>query len=404
MRIRYLIKIGEMTLKGGNKALFERQLRHNMQTLLGGVRHKITIRDRRFYLDADESDAPQVEEALSKVFGIVAFTRTRSCEKDMGELQAASAGEVERYIGSRYGEDPSQLGERSVSFKIDARRTDKSFPYTSYQIASEVGEFLDTSYPFLRVDVKNPDLRIRVEIREDVYVYVDEKRGPGGLPVGSAGKGMLMLSGGIDSPVAGYLMAKRGLSLDAVYFHAYPYTSEDALDKVKNLASILGPYFVGTNLYVVPFTDYQLELKKRARAEEITLLMRAGMVRISELLAKHTGAGALVSGESLSQVASQTLESLRFTGGMTDIPVFRPLIGLDKEEIIRIARDIGTYETSILPFDDCCTIFTPEHPLVKPGPGRMEASWKHLDAEDILKRAADDAEKVFFPPRPSSSG
>lgn len=398
MSIRYLIKIGEMTLKGENKNLFERRLKKNILTLLPDVRAGISIRDRRFYLNADESSTKRIEEALSHTFGIVAFSRTKSCEKSIEALKMATADEVERYAHKIYGSDLDLLEERTVSFKIEARRTDKSFPATSYEIASEVGAYLENRFHFLKVDVKKPMWNVRIEIREQVFLYVEEYGGPGGLPVGTAGKGILMLSGGIDSPVSGYLMAKRGLSLEAVYFHTYPYTSEEAVEKVKKLAAALAPYTVGMRLHVVPFTDIQLRIKEKTKKEEVTLLMRAGMVEIAHRIAEKAGAGAIVSGESLSQVASQTIASLRFTGSMTDLPLFRPLIGLDKEEIIRIARKIGTFETSILPYDDCCTIFSPAHPLVNPDYEYMQESLKRLEWEELIQRAVEEREIIDFPP------
>ncbi|MFO7849704.1 MAG: tRNA uracil 4-sulfurtransferase ThiI [Spirochaetia bacterium] len=403
MKVRYLIKIGEMSLKGDNKSLFEKRLKKNILSLLPDIKPQITIRDRRFYLDADESALDRVEEALSCTFGIVGFTRTTSSGKSMEELKQETAAELQRYVSKKYGPDEVEhIPEGEISFKIEPRRTDKSVPYSSYQIANEVGAHLNELFPFLRVDVKKPDLQICIEVREDVYIYIDEIKGLGGLPVGTAGKGLLMLSGGIDSPAAGYLMAKRGLSLNAVYFHTYPYTSDEALEKVKTLADTLAPYFIGTKLFVVPFTDFQLNIKEAAREEEVTLLMRAGMVKIAEKLAKNSYADALITGESLSQVASQTIESLRFTGSMTDLPVLRPLIGFDKEEIISLTRSIGTYETSILPYDDCCTIFSPSHPLVKPKLDKMQESWRRLDADDLIEKAVEETEEVYFPPAPGN--
>ncbi|MFW6344115.1 MAG: tRNA uracil 4-sulfurtransferase ThiI [Sediminispirochaetaceae bacterium] len=399
MKIRYLIKIGEMALKGDNKSLFEKRLKKNILSLLPDIKPKITIRDRRFYLDTDESTMERVEDALLHTFGIVGFTRTAGCGKSMEELERESAAELQRYVSKIYGtEEVEHIPEGALSFKIEPRRTDRSVPYNSYEIAHKVGAYLNELFPFLRVDVKKPDITIHIEVREEVYIYIDPKKGLGGLPVGTAGRGLLMLSGGIDSPAAGYLMAKRGLSLNAVYFHTYPYTSEEALEKVKTLAAALAPYFIGVKLFVVPFTDFQLRIKDLAREEEVTLLMRAGMVKIAEKIAARFGAGALVTGESLSQVASQTIESLRFTGSMTDLPVLRPLIGFDKEEIIRLTREIGTYETSILPYEDCCTIFSPDHPLVKPKLDRMLESWKRLDADDVIERAVNEREEFFFPP------
>ncbi len=397
MQVRYLIKLGEMSLKGANRGLFEKRLRKNIYNLLREVKPHISIRDRRFYLDVDESETPKVEEALSRTFGIVGFTRTRSCAKTMEALRRAAEEELRRYAGKLLGADLSRVAEGSVSFKIDAKRTDKSFPQNSYDIASEVGAHLSGVFPFLRVDVKNPDWRMRIEIREEAYIYVEEIRGPGGLPVGTAGKSLLMLSGGIDSPVAGYLMAKRGLFIDAIYFHTYPYTSDEALEKVRELGRILSPYAVGLRLFVVPFTDFQLRIKERGGVDEVTLLMRAGMVRISQRIAEKIGAQALITGESLCQVASQTLQSLQFTGSMTELPIFRPLIGMDKEEIIRLSRKIGTFETSILPYEDCCTIFSPDHPVVKPRLGKMRDSWNLLEADELIDEAVTNTKKEHIP-------
>jgi tRNA uracil 4-sulfurtransferase len=404
MSVRYLIKIGEIALKGRNKAFFEKRLQDNMRILLQGLSVKIHSRDRRFYLDVPESSVLPTEEALSALFGIVAFTPTMRCEKNLEALKKTAAGVLEGYARKTFAAKADSLASESVSFKIEARRTDKSFPHDSYEIATEVGEHLRRSLPFLRVDVRNPQWKLRIEIREQVYLYIDEKKGPGGLPVASAGKGLLLLSGGIDSPVAGYLMAKRGLAQEAVYFHAYPYTSDEALEKVKRLSAVLSTYLVGTKLHVVPFTEFQLRINDKAKKEETTLLMRAGMVRIAELLAERIGAGALISGESLSQVASQTIESLRFTGSMSGLPIFRPLIGLDKAEIIRIARNIGSYEISILPYDDCCTIFSPENPLVRPNFAAMRDSWALLDGEDLLKKAIEEKELIEFPPHSGVRG
>jgi thiamine biosynthesis protein ThiI len=388
MRDQYLIKIGEISLKGGNRSYFEKSLKQNIRAALPGREVRISGREGRFYLRSRDAEEQEVRQALSRTFGVVGFTRTRKSEKSLEALKE----ETYRLVEEMASELPP--GKTEASFKIEARRTDKSFPLNSYQIACELGAYLAEEFPFLSVDVRNPDWTISVEIREHSYVYGQLWPGPGGLPVGTAGKGILMLSGGIDSPVAGYMMAKRGLDLEAVYFHTYPYTSDEALEKVKTLSGILSPYLRGLTLHVVPFTDFQMRLAERAEAEEITLLMRAGMVKIAEMLAADIGAGCLVSGEALGQVASQTQESMRFTGSVSSLPVFRPLIGLDKEEIISRARTIGTFSTSILPYEDCCTIFTPEHPLVKPDYQRMREAWERLEADELLQRAKDDTEQV----------
>ncbi|MCK5200308.1 MAG: tRNA 4-thiouridine(8) synthase ThiI, partial [Spirochaetales bacterium] len=378
-----LIKIGEISLKKGNRARFEKQLRFNIKKKLNSP-SRITIQRGRFFLETDESDINNIQYALSTTPGLVGFSRAVKVKKDIETIKTAALdfalALAERYPGG--------------TFKIESRRADKGFKYSSYEISSLIGEYLLDSIPSLQVDVHNPDWTISIEIRDLAYVYGTQEKGAGGLPVGSAGKGMLLLSGGIDSPVAGYLMAKRGLRMDAVYFHAYPYISDDALLKVKSLAEKIAPYLSGLSLFVVSFTDFQLLLKQKAREEEITLLMRAGMVKIAELISKTRGNICLITGESLSQVASQTVESINYTGSETDLTIFRPLIGMDKEDIIKIAKSIDTFETSILPFEDCCTIFSPKHPLVNPNTEKLKNSFVMLEGEDLLKEAAEKAERI----------
>ncbi len=389
---RYLIKVGEISLKGGNRSYFENTLKKNIRTSLAGRTIRISGREGRFYLQSSDADPKEIEETLGSTFGIVGFTRTRKTEKTLEALREETRRVVSEMVEQQLESDTG------ASFKIEARRTDKSFPLNSYEIACELGDLIAEEFPSLTVDVRNPQWVINVEIRENAYVYGQLWSGPGGLPVGTAGKGMLMLSGGIDSPVAGYMMAKRGLDLEAIYFHTYPYTSDEALEKVKTLTRTLAPYFAGVTLHVVPFTDFQMRLTERANPEEITLLMRAGMVKIAEQLALDRGAGCLVSGEALGQVASQTQESMRFTGSVSSLPVFRPLIGLDKEEIISRARRIGTFATSILPYEDCCTLFTPEHPLVRPDMETMRSAWENIEGEELLQRAKEETEQISFPP------
>ncbi len=386
MDILYLIKIGELTLKKGNRAAFEKQLKFNIKRKLRGTDTLITIRKGRFFLEGSTEDKKRIERTLATTPGIIGYTVAYKVEKNMDAIRRTALS---------IGNELIETGKGNT-FKIESRRADKSFPLTSYEISASTGEFLLDSIAGLTVDVHHPQWKISIEIRDYAYVYGDENKGVGGLPVGSAGKGMLLLSGGIDSPVAGYLMAKRGLRLDAVYFHAYPYTSDEALEKVKTLAERLAVFTGGLNLLVVPFTGFQLLLTKKAREEEITLLMRAGMVVIADILAKERNAGCLITGESLSQVASQTMESISYTGSNTALPVFRPLIGMDKEWIIRTGRTIGTYETSILPFDDCCTIFSPKHPLVKPDRTKLTESFLRLEAQSLLEEAARKSERIYF--------
>ncbi len=386
MESLYLIKVGEIALKGQNRSYFEGKLRDNIRRNLRGIRPIVRGGDGRFFLTAEEEDETRVVDALSKTFGVTGFSRTLRVEKDMEAIVRGALSLV----------DERQAG----SFKIEARRSDKSFPRSSYEIASEVGRELLAARPELRVDVRAPDWILNVEIRDRAFLYIERNQGPGGLPVGCAGRGVLLLSGGIDSPVAGYLMAKRGLRLDACYFHAYPYTSESVEEKVKRLCEILAPYLGGVNLFVVPFTETQERLKELAKDEEVTLLMRACMMKIASALAERRQAGCLVTGESLSQVASQTTEAIRFTGSVTDLPVFRPLIGMDKEEIIAIARRTGTFATSVLPYDDCCSLFAPKHPLIRPDFARMRESYGRLAIDECLARALERAERSFSGPEP----
>lgn len=382
--ILYLIKVGEIALKGENRSYFEGKLRYNIRRALDDIECAVGGGNGRFYLHVGASDEERVRTRLAAVFGITSFSKTVKVAKDMETIRLQSEMLVAAHT-------PAIV---TGSFKVEARRTDKHFPLRSYDIASDLGAHLLSRFPELRVDVHNPDWTLNVEIREQAYLYVDRTAGPGGLPVGTAGRGVLLLSGGIDSPVSGYLMAKRGLKLSAVYFHAYPYTSDEARTKVESLARILAPFLGGLTLYVVPFTKCQLKIKERAKEEEVTLLMRACMMKIASMIAARENAGCLVTGESLGQVASQTLESLRFTGGSTGLPVFRPLIGMDKEEIIAMARHIGTYETSVLPYEDCCTIFSPRHPLIRPRLERMYESFAALEIEELLGEAAEESTAV----------
>jgi thiamine biosynthesis protein ThiI len=375
MKDHYLIRIGEISLKKGNKPFFERLLKENLTRRLAGFSPRTTVRDGRFYLETDHDETGRVEEILSKTAGLVAFSRTLVFPKDWDTVREGAAGvgsaQALKYPGSR--------------FKVAAKRTDKSFIKGSYEIQSELGEILLDRHPDLKVDVHNPDWKLHVEIREKAYVYSDQTRGPGGLPVSTAGRGMLLLSGGIDSPVAGFMMARRGLRLAAVHFHTPPYTSEDSLGKVRRLAALLRDWDACHALFEVPFTELQLKIMKSVPRDKTTLFARAAMMATAELLAKKWGAGCLVTGEALSQVASQTLQSLHFTDSIPKLPVFRPCIGLDKEDIIQTARKLGTFETSIEPFTDCCSLFSPPHPCINPDFNETMAEWEALTEihEDI---------------------
>jgi thiamine biosynthesis protein ThiI len=389
METLFLLKIGELALKGGNRGFFESMLKKNLKRALERVPAKIVMRNSRVYLTVPSEAVERTERVLAATFGLTYFTKARSAEKELESIIEASIETVRELRAER----PDAL-----TFKVESRRTDKSFPLDSYGISREVGHAVLEAFPELSVDVHRPAFQLGVEVRERVYVYGPEQAGPGGLPVGTAGKGLLLLSGGIDSPVAGYLMAKRGVRLGAVYFHAYPYTSDEAKEKVVRLARIISAWTGPMRLFVVPFTEVQLAIKRQAPEDQTTLIMRACMMRIAHRIAERRGAISLTTGESLSQVASQTAESLRFTGSMTDLPIFRPLVGMDKEEIIRIARKIGTFETSILPYDDCCTIFSPRHPLVRPDFNAMRESWASLELEPLMNEAMRGTEELKIEP------
>lgn len=284
-------------------------------------------------------------------------------------------------------------GEKT--FKVESKRADKSFPMTSIQLSQWVGGELDDLYPNLHVDVHNPDLTIHLEVRDyAAFVHADPEPGAGGLPVGTSGRAMSLLSGGIDSPVASWMMAKRGVALEMVHFYSYPYTSPEAKEKVLDLARLLTPWTGRLIVHVVPFTHIQEELRRACPEELFTLLMRRFMMRIAEGMARRTGCRALVTGESLGQVASQTMDAMAVTGAVTSLPVFRPLVGMDKEEVVRIARKIGTFETSILPYEDCCTVFTPRHPRTRPRLDEIEAAEAVLDVDALVQEALDATERV----------
>lgn len=383
----FLIKVGELTLKGKNKKIFEEQLKRNVKRRLKaqGLPHRFWGTQGRFYLSVEKESREKAAEVLRNTFGIVGYATVRQVEKEWETIETTALAML------REERTPDLR-----SFKIEARRSDKGFPKNSYEISCTLGDALLKACPELHVDVKNPDYQLNVEIRDKAYLYGRVEPGPGGLPVGSAGKGVLLLSGGIDSPVAGYLMAKRGLQLDCLYFHTYPYTSDEAKQKVIDLAAAIAPNLNGTRLFIIPFTETQLKIKQEAPAREVTLLMRAAMVEIADKLCEREAGLCLVTGESLSQVASQTAQSIRFTGSPTTRPIFRPLVGYDKHEIISKAQVLGTYETSILPYEDCCTIFSPENPVTKPDFDRIRDSYRRLDLHQYLTEALDNAEIILL--------
>lgn len=384
----YLIKEGEISLKGGNRNLFEKQLRHNIKNKLRPYHSDITKQKGRLYARiSDEAPDELIDKALSTTPGITGFARAHQSEKNIESI-IAKAKEILPYSDFRNGE----------SFRITVKREDKSFEMDSHEVSCTLADAVFSIFPDMTVDLKHPEHVLTCEIRNDVYLYTSEKKGEGGLPYATAGKGMLLLSGGIDSPVAGYMMAKRGMKLDAIYFHAYPYTSELALDKVKQLASIIAPYLGGLRLFVVPFTDGQLHIRDNGYEEEATLMFRAAMMQTAERIAKENGGVAIVTGEALSQVASQTLDAMSFTNSMTELLVLRPLVGMDKEEIIDTARKIGSYETSILPYEDCCVVFSPKHPVTRPIKEVAKRHFEELDMGNLIDEAVKNTVVYSFDP------
>jgi len=386
MEAFYLVKIGEILLKLGNRKEFEDRLRSQLNRRLSCMPHKVEMYPGRFFVSVPAERAADAEFALSRTPGVNGYARARKVEKTVEAVMGAAL-EVAR----------ERLAAGKRTFKAESRRSDKSFPLGSFELSAAIGARVLEAFPETKVDIHRPEFTINVEIRERAYVFADPEPGLRGLPVGSGGRGLLLLSGGIDSPVAGYQMARRGLDLEALYFHAYPYTSKEAQDKVISLAGVLAGYTGGLRLWTVPFTEVQLQIKKLAREDLTTVMMRAGMMRCAQLLAERIGANCIVTGESLGQVASQTAENLRFTGSLTDFPVLRPLIGTDKEETIAIARRIGSYDISILPYEDCCVLFSPKHPLLRAELSRERAAYDALSLEPLLTAALDKAEKLAIP-------
>ena len=385
----FLIKYGEIGVKGKNRYLFEdalvRQIRYALKKTDGEF--EVTKENGRIYATAvSDFDFDEAVEALKTVFGIIGICPVVQIE-DNGFDDLADT--VIKYFDSAYP-------DKHFSFKVNARRARKNYPMDSMEINMEMGGRLLDAFPELSVDVHNPDVLLQIEIRNKINIYSTEIPGPGGMPVGTAGKAMLLLSGGIDSPVAGYMVAKRGVELEATYFHAPPYTSERAKQKVIDLAKLVAKYSGPITLNVVNFTAIQLAIYEKCPHDELTIIMRRYMMRIAEELGKESGCLGLVTGESIGQVASQTMHSLYCTNEVCTMPVFRPVIGFDKQEIIDLSEKIGTYETSIQPFEDCCTIFVAKHPVTKPNLNIIQRDEHNLDdcIDELFKTAIETTEKI----------
>ena len=381
----FLIKYGEIAIKGKNRYMFEdalvRQIRFALHNTEGTFRvHKC---QGRIYVDCDGYyDYDETVESLKKVFGIVGICPVVRTEvKEFEELKK----DVVAYMDEAYP-------DKNLTFKVESR----TYPVNSMEMNCDLGEAILDAFPEMRVDVHNPDVLLNVEVREEVYIYSHIIPGPGGMPIGTNGSAMLLLSGGIDSPVAGYMVAKRGVGLEAVYFHAPPYTSERAKQKVVDLAKKVAAYTGPIRLHVVNFTDIQLYIYDKCPHDELTIIMRRYMMRIAETIAKENGCLGLITGESIGQVASQTMQSLLVTNEVCNLPVYRPLIGFDKQEIVEISEKIDTYETSILPYEDCCTIFVAKHPVTRPKLDVIKRSETRLseDIDRLVQEALDTTEVI----------
>ena len=386
----FLVKYGEIGVKGKNRYIFENmlmeQIRHALKTAEGEF--EVTKEQGRIYVNvvSDDYDYDETVEALSRVFGIVGFCPLLQVEDEGFDKLAET---VVDYLGKEYP-------EKNFTFKVNARRARKNYPLDSMEINAELGGKILDAFPESKVDVHNPEVMVCIEIRSLINIYSKEIPGPGGMPVGSNGKAMLLLSGGIDSPVAGYMIAKRGVALDATYFHAPPYTSERAKQKVVDLAKLVARYSGPINLHVVNFTDIQLYIYEKCPHEELTIIMRRYMMKLAEHFAKENRCLGLITGESIGQVASQTMQSLAATNEVCTMPVYRPLIGFDKQEIVEVSEKIDTYETSIQPFEDCCTIFVAKHPVTKPNIEYIKKSETKLEEkiDELMQTAIDTVEVI----------
>lgn len=381
-----LLKLGEIILKGLNRRYFEQKLMANIRRRLAGIgKFRVYCIQSTVYVEAQEENADMdaAVEALTKVFGIVAIVRAAACEKDKDAITA---------LAKEYLREDM---ERAKSFKAESKRSDKSFPMTSIELSQYVGGELSEAYPNVTVDVHEPEFIVHIEVRDlAAYVHGAPIPGAGGMPVGCNGTAVSLLSGGIDSPVSSYMIARRGVHLIPVHFFSFPYTSQQAKEKVLDLAQLLTAYCGHLTVEIVPFTHIQEAIRDNCPEEYFTLIMRRFMMRIAERIALDNNAKAIVTGENLGQVASQTMEAMRSTQAVIDLPVLQPLIGMDKEEIVRTARKIGTFETSILPYEDCCTVFTPKHPRTKPKLRDVELAESVLDIDALVEEALAGIEKV----------
>ena len=376
-----IVRYAEIHLKGKNRGYFERVFCVNLEKALKGIRHELRRTSGRYLVAAfAESDAEEICDRISRVFGVHSYSLGLRVPNDLESIFEAA----------------KRVSPQSGTFKVDTHRADKKYPMTSPELNAEVGARLLQTYPALKVDVRTPAHSVYLDIREDgtALVFGAFEEGVGGMPVGTSSKGVLLISGGIDSPVAGYMMAKRGMEVEYLHFHSYPYTNEQARDKVVELARILSRYTGGTAISTVKVTHIQEEIHKKCAAELNVTLLRRFMFRIAERVAKRKGAKCLITGESLGQVASQTIEGITSSNAVVTLPVLRPLIGFDKEEIILRAKKIGTFETSVLPYEDCCTVFLPEFPAIKPKLSFIEEEEQKLNVEALIEEALESMERI----------
>ena len=383
-----LIKNGEIALKGLNRSTFEDALVKNIKRRLSPLFSADIKKSQSTIVITPLSENPDMDKAveqISRVFGIAGFSRAAACEKDMDVIRSVTVDYLRDQL----------LDART--FKVEAKRSDKTFPLKSPEICMELGATILQNYPHISVDVHNPDIVVNIEVREQyTYIHGNQIRGAGGMPVGTSGRAAVMISGGIDSPVAAYMMSRRGLSLDAIHFASPPYTSARAEQKVHELLGKVSKYSGTINLMVVPFTEIQEHIKDDCPEDLFTIIMRRMMVRIAQELAERQGDGALITGESLAQVASQTMRAIGCTDAVATMPVFRPLIGMDKNDIVEISRKIDTFETSILPYEDCCTIFVAKHPRLRPTLDDVIEAEKALDMDALIKRAVDGVKLIVI--------
>ena len=381
-----LVKLGEIILKGLNRRSFEQKLMANMRRKIAPYGNfSVYCLQSTVYVEAkdEEADVGAAFEALKKVFGIITLTRAAACEKDKDAITALAKEYLKEDLA------------KAASFKVESKRSDKSFPLTSIELSQYVGGELSEAFPDIKVEMHDPELTVFIEVRDKAaYVHSSPVKGAGGMPVGSNGKAVSLLSGGIDSPVSTYMIAKRGVKVIPVHFFSFPYTSEAAKEKVLELAHILEDYCGKLTVEIVPFTRIQEEIRDKCPEEYFTLIMRRFMMRIAERIADNYGAKAIVTGENLGQVASQTMEAMASTQSVISMPVLQPLIGMDKEEIIALARKLGTFDTSVLPYEDCCTVFTPRHPRTHPNIEDVEKAESALDVEAVVEEALAGVEKA----------